>query len=114
MASTETAKTETAKTATGKNGAAKKATPKTATPWGPATVVEEVKAAQRVGEKRFASMFQLLENERGERLVRTAYTTGGVVRRGPVTLRPKDVERLRSALEDDSALAAALGWGGEP
>jgi len=106
-------KTATAKTATAKNGTAKKATSKTATPWGPATVVEEVKVAQRVGEKRFASIFQLLENERGERLVRIAYTTDGAVRRGPVTLRPKDLERLRSAFEDDSALAAALGWGGE-
>ena len=57
-----------------------------------------MKVAQRAGDKRFASLVQLLENDRGEPLVRIAYTTDGVVRRGPVTLRPKDVERLRAAL----------------
>jgi len=71
-----------------------------------------VKVAQRVGEKRFSSILQLLEDERGERLVRIAYTTDGVARRGPVTLRPKDIERLRAALGAESALAAALGWTG--
>jgi hypothetical protein len=83
---------------------------KVATPWGAATVVEEVKVAQRAGEKRFASVLQFLRNERGESLVRIAYTTDGVARRGPVTLRPRDVERLRGALGDGSQLAAALGW----
>jgi hypothetical protein len=101
-----------ARSAGAKAPAAKPAAAKSTTPWGAATVVEEAKVAQRVGEKRFASVFQLLENERGERLVRIAYTTGGAVRRGPVTLRPKDVERLRASLAVDSALAEALGWSG--
>ena len=75
-------------------------------------MVEEVRVAQRAGEKRFSSMFQLLENDRGEPLVRIAYTTDGVVRRGPVTLRVRDLERLRGELDPDSALGAALGWSG--
>src|SRR5215510_119538 len=92
-----------------KNRSAKEAA-KAATPWGSATVVEEVRVAQRVGDRRFASILQLLEDDRGQPLVRIAYTTDGATRRGPVTLRPKDVEKLRSALEPGSRLAAALGW----
>ncbi len=85
---------------------------KSATPWGPATVLEEVKVPQRAGEKRFASVFQLLEGKRGETLVRFAYSTGGVARRGPVTLRERDLERLRAALDKHPALARALGYPG--
>src|SRR4051794_35935299 len=83
---------------------AKAVTVKAATPWGQAVVVEEIKVAQRAGDKRFSSVVQLLEDERGEALVRFAYTTDGVARRGPVTLRLKDVERLRAAVADASAL----------
>jgi hypothetical protein len=78
------------------------------TAWGRAKLVDEVKLQQRAGEKRFASLVQLLEDERGERLVRFAYTTDGVVRRGPVTLRRADLERLRKALAEHEALGAAL------
>jgi len=85
---------------------------KAATPWGPATTLDELKVPQRAGEKRFASVLQLLETSDGDRLVRIAYTTGGVARRGPVTLRPRDLEHLRAKLGDGSPLAAALGWGG--
>ena len=67
---------------------------KTATPWGPATLLEEASVPQRSGDKRFASLVQLLEGANGERFVRFAYTTGGSARRGPVTLRARDVERL--------------------
>jgi hypothetical protein len=80
-----------------------------ATPWGPASLVEELTLPQRAGERRFASIVQLLETERGERLVRFAYTTGGTARRGPVTLRARDLERLRAALSEHPALAEALG-----
>jgi hypothetical protein len=83
---------------------------KTATPWGRATLVEEVKLDQRAGDRRFASLVQLLETASGERLIRFAYTTGGVARRGPVTLRARDVVRLRDALADHPALSAALGF----
>ena len=82
---------------------------KATTPWGPAELVEELTLAQRAGDKRFSSVVQLLEAPGGERLVRFAYTTGGSARRGPVTLRARDVERLRAGLAERPALAEALG-----
>ena len=82
---------------------------KTATPWGPADLVEELTVRQRAGDKRFASVVQLLETSRGERLVRFAYSTDGAARRGPVTLRQRDVARLRTLLSQHPALAEALG-----
>jgi hypothetical protein len=85
-----------------------------ATPWGAAHPVEQVTLQQRAGERRFATLVQLLELDRGERLVRFAYTTDGVSRRGPVTLKLRDLERLRSALAEHPGLAEALlGGGGE-
>ena len=82
---------------------------KAATPWGPADLVEELTLRQQAGERRFASIVQLLETASGERLVRFAYSTGGVTRRGPVTLRQRDIARLRAALAQHPALAEALG-----
>ena len=87
-------------------------TRKATTPWGPAEILEEVKVTQRAGGKTFASTVQLLEASSGEALVRIAYTTGGTARRGPVTLRLRDLEQLRSKLAEGSPLAAAFGWGG--
>ena len=84
---------------------------KTATPWGPATVVEELTVPQRSGEKRFASVVQLLEGAKGEQLVRFAYSTGGTARRGPVTLRTRDLRKLEESLADCPRLADALGLG---
>jgi hypothetical protein len=78
------------------------------TAWGKASLVDEVRVQQRAGEKRFASLVQLLEDTKGERLIRFAYTTDGVTRRGPVTLRAADLERLRKALAGHEALAAEL------
>jgi hypothetical protein len=63
---------------------------------------------QRAGDKRFASLVQLLETEKGERLVRFAYTTDGSTRRGPVTLRARDLVRLRAALAEHPGLAEVL------
>jgi hypothetical protein len=80
-----------------------------ATPWGKATEVEQVTVAQRSGEKRFSTVVQLLETPGGERLVRFAYTTDGSVRRGPVTLRAKDLERMQALLERTPELREALG-----
>ena len=82
---------------------------KAATPWGPADLVEELKIPQRAGERHFASLVQLLETQKGEKLVRFAYSSGGATRRGPVTLRAADIARLRAALEKHPALAEALG-----
>jgi hypothetical protein len=81
---------------------------KVATPWGAASVVEEVTLPQRAAEKRFSSLVQLLETDAGERLVRLAYSTGGSARRGPVTLRARDLDRLRAALAEQPGLAEAL------
>ena len=83
------------------------------TPWGAAELLEEVALPQKVGDKRFSSLVQLLETEKGERLVRFAYGTGGSARRGPVTSRAKDVERLRAALAERPALSDVLGLGGD-
>jgi hypothetical protein len=85
---------------------------KTATPWGGAEKLEEVTVPQRAGDKRFASVVELLVTEKGERLVRFAYSTGGAIRRGPVTLRERDLERLRAALADSPGLAEVLSFGG--
>jgi len=81
---------------------------KTATPWGAADLVEEVVVRQQAGDRRFASVVQLLETQRGERLVRFAYTTGDAARRGPVTFRARDLERLRTQLAQHPALAEEL------
>ena len=72
-------------------------------------MVEEAVVPQRVGERRFAVVVQLLEASNGERLIRFAYTTDGSARRGPVTMRARDLERLRAALERAPVLAQALG-----
>lgn len=82
---------------------------KTATPWGPATLVEELSVPQRSGDKRFSSVVQLLEGAKGERLVRFAYSTDGTARRGPVTLRARDLEKLMGGLEACPLLAETLG-----
>ncbi|MDQ3859922.1 MAG: hypothetical protein M3327_16030 [Actinomycetota bacterium] len=83
-----------------------------ATPWGEATIVEELTLPQRAGDREFTSLVQLLEDESGERFVRFAYATGGTARRGPVTLRAADVERLREGLGERPRLADALAFTG--
>jgi hypothetical protein len=82
-----------------------------ATPWGAADVLDRVSIPQRAGDHRFSSLVELLENDRGDRLVRIAYSTDGVVRRGPVTLRARDLDRLRVELQRRPELAEAFGLG---
>ena len=90
---------------------------KTQTPWGAATAVEEVAIPQRSGERRFSTVVQLLETPNGagraegEALVRFSYSTDGAVRRGPVTLRARDLQRLREALAGTPGLRRALKGG---
>ncbi len=91
----------------GKDGGGAK-TPTVATPWGAAVVVDEVSVPQRAGDRRFAVVAQLLETRGGERLIRFAYTTDGSARRGPVTMRARDLERLRAALERAPVLGQVL------
>jgi hypothetical protein len=78
------------------------------TPWGRASVLEQIAVPQRAGSKRFSSVVQLLELKSGERVVRFAYATNGRGRRGPVTLRARDLERLRTALAAEDGLKEAL------
>jgi hypothetical protein len=82
---------------------------RTATPWGPADLVDDLTLPQRAGERRFSSRVQLLETARGERLVRFSYATDGNARRGPVTLRERDIARLKAELARHPALREALG-----
>jgi hypothetical protein len=85
--------------------------PTAATPWGKAEVVEELTVPQRAGDKRFACIVQLLAAPGGERLVRFSYSTGGTARRGPVTLRARDLDRLRAGLADRPELGRVLPLG---
>ena len=82
---------------------------KAATPWGPAEIVEELTLSQRAGDRRFATVVQLLRDKRGEELVRFAYSTDGTARRGPVTLRGRDLDRFRAVVSEHPGIAAALG-----
>ena len=82
---------------------------KATTPWGPAKVLEEFTVQQRAGDRRFATIVQLLVDEKGNELVRFAYSTDGTARRGPVTLRDRDLERFRAALAEHPAIQGALG-----
>ena len=72
-------------------------------------VLEEIRVSQRAGDRRFETVVQLLEDAKGGDLIRFAYSTGGTARRGPVTLRGRDLERLRAELESRPRLADALG-----
>jgi hypothetical protein len=65
---------------------------------GPCRACRRVDGSPAGGERRFASIVQLLETANGERLVRFAYSTDGTARRGPVTFRQRDVERPRAGL----------------
>ncbi len=89
-------------------------TTKAATAWGDAAVLEELTLPQRAGGKRFSSLVQLLENDKGEKLVRFAYSTDGKARRGPVTFRVADLERLRQELAGSPRLAEMLRMEAEP
>jgi hypothetical protein len=78
------------------------------TPWGKATSVEEVTVPQRSGDKRFTTRVELLATRDGQQLVRFSYAANGTGRRGPVTLRERDLAKLRDALEKAPALRRAL------
>lgn len=78
------------------------------TPWGKATSVAAVSITQRAGGKRFATRVELLESSDGERLVRFSYATSGSARRGPVTLRERDLAKLRVALGRSPELGRML------
>lgn len=78
------------------------------TAWGPASLVEEATVPQSNADKKFVTHVQLLSNEEGELLVRFAYATNDVARRGPVTLRSADMKKLAKSLEKTPKLRDAL------
>src|ERR1044072_2325692 len=81
------------------------------TAFGKAEIAEKVTLKQRVNGKQFSTLVQLLEDDKGECLMWFVYATDGVARRGPVTLRGTDVERLRVALRKTPRLQALLRMG---
>jgi hypothetical protein len=81
---------------------------KVSTPWGAAAIVEEIVVPQRAGAKRFSTRVELLETRSGERLVRLSYATDGTARRGPVTVRERDLARLVAAIARTTELRRAL------
>ena len=84
-------------------------TTRAATPWGPAELLEELTVPQQAGQKRFTSKLQLLETAKGERLVRFSYSGPGGGVRGPVTLRARDIGKLKAALAKYPELSETLG-----
>ena len=80
------------------------------TAWGRAELVEEISLPQSNDEKNFVSHVQLLMDDDGEPLVRFAYSTSDVARRGPVTLRLADLKRLAKGLEKTPKLRAMLAF----
>jgi hypothetical protein len=54
------------------------------------------------------ALVQLLESKDGGQLIRFAYATDGTARRGPVTLRARDLEKLRDALRGRPELTEVL------
>ena len=71
--------------------------------------MEELSLPQQAGDKRFSSKLQLLETAKGERLVRFSYSGPGGGVRGPVTLRARDIGKLKTALGKYPGLAETLG-----
>lgn len=78
------------------------------TAFGTAKVIEQINVKQAADGKSFATLVELLETEEGEALVRVAYSTDGVARRGPVTLRKADLRRVAKALEKTPSLKAVI------
>jgi hypothetical protein len=76
------------------------------TAFGSAKLIEEISVKQAADGKSFVTHVQLLETEDGETLVRVAYSTADVARRGPVTVRKGDLRRLVKALERAPKLKA--------
>jgi hypothetical protein len=81
------------------------------TAFGRAELVEEVKVPQRADGRAWTTHVQLLEDADGSWYVRFAYSTDGTARRGPVTFRGADLEKLRKALEKKPRLRGALAFG---
>ena len=75
-------------------------------PWGVATVEDEVVAdGTAEGERRVEVGLQRLRGrDDGEELLRFFYRADGRIVRGPLTLRPSELEELAAMLSDAPAL----------
>jgi hypothetical protein len=78
------------------------------TAFGSAKLVEQINVKQTADGKAFNTLVELLETDDGETLVRIAYSTDGVARRGPVTVRKTDLRRIAKALEKTPRLKAVI------
>ena len=78
------------------------------TAFGSAKLVEQINVKQAADGKTFATLVELLETDDGDALVRIAYSTDGVARRGPVTVRKADLRRVAKALEKTPKLRAVI------
>ena len=78
------------------------------TAFGSAKLVEQINVKQTADDKAFTTLVELLETEDGEALVRIAYSTDGIARRGPVTVRKADLRRIAKALEKTPQLKAVM------
>lgn len=78
------------------------------TAFGSAKVLEQINVKQTADGKSFATLVELLETDDGEALVRIAYSTDGIARRGPVTVRKADLRRVAKALEKTPQLKAVI------
>lgn len=78
------------------------------TAFGSAKVLEQINVKQTADGKSFATLVELLETSDGEALVRISYSTDGVARRGPVTVRKADLRRVAKALERTPQLRAVI------
>ena len=78
------------------------------TAFGSAKLVEQINVKQTADGKAFTTLVELLETEDGEALVRIAYSTDGIARRGPVTVRKADLRRIAKALEKTPQLKAVM------
>ena len=82
------------------------------TPWGPSRLVERLELRQRAGDRRFASVVELLETERGERARPLRVHDRRRRPPRPVTLRARDLERLRAQLASGRSSPRVLGLRG--
>jgi hypothetical protein len=80
-------------------------------PWGRATVMEEVTVdGSAEGERRFEVGLQRLveRGDEGEELLRFFYRVDGRMVRGPLTLRPAEVDELARLIAATPDLARLL------
>lgn len=86
----------------------RRTSPTTSTPWGRGRVVARAGVEQSADDREFATIVEVVELGTGERVVRVAYSTDGVARRGPVTLRARDLARLTTLVRRNPTLLGTL------